>query len=190
MSPPLRAPGSVGCTTQRRAPVSAAASRKSPSNRSRLVSTTSTNLITLYIAEPVHVVGACSERSGSLLHQFAHLRPPFAQCRIWPAHPCHLPPRLDVRQCPCNGDGVDLIVKPGGRADQDVAQRHAPVTGAGGVAGEVSVDEPPSEPGRVTTRSITNTPPLAIRRPSGSLRGIVRRKSQPSGCSPEGGPAV
>src|SRR5947209_1417209 len=94
MSPPLREPVNVGPTTERSAPVSAAAERNSASSRSRSASATSSSLVTLYIAQPVHVFGGRGERSGPLLYQFAYLRPPLAQFRVQPADPRHLPPRL------------------------------------------------------------------------------------------------
>src|SRR5262249_45336609 len=147
MSPPLREPGSVGCTTQRSAPASAAAARSSTRIRSRASSTTSSSRVTLYIAEAVDILDGRGERSGPVVHQFTDLGPPFAQAPVWPALPRHLPPRLYVGHCPGDRDGVGLVIGPDGRADQHMTQRHTPLARARSVLGDIGVDEPPGATG-------------------------------------------
>src|SRR5208283_1605182 len=143
MSPPLREPDSVGCTTQRSGAAATAAARNFTSIRSRSASATSSSRVTLYIAKSVHVVGGRGERPGPVLHQFADPRPPLAQSRIRPTFPGHVPPRLCAGKCPRDGDGVDFIVEPNRRADQHTTQGHAAVACARSVFGEVTVDESP-----------------------------------------------
>src|SRR5690242_17216785 len=99
--------------------------RTAASTRSRSSSAMSMSLVTLYIAEALDVVGGGGERPGPLREQFADLRPPFAQRRVWATLPRHLPPRLDVGQRPGDGDDVGEIIGPDRRTDEDVAQCHA-----------------------------------------------------------------
>ena len=137
--------------------------------------------MTLYIAERVDVVCGRGDRPGPLRDQFADLGPPFAQCRVWPALPRHLPPCLGVGQRPGDGDGVGLILEPDRGTDEDVAQRHAAGEGTGRVLGEVGVDELPgaSGPGQ---HPVDDEYPTVSHSPTIDTRRDPRRAhSRPSG---------
>src|SRR5271166_2021760 len=180
-SPPLRDPGRVGSTSRRRARVASAPERTEASTRSRCSSSMSRSRVTLYIAEPVDIVGGCGYRPGPLRNQFADLRPPFAQCRVRPALPRHLPHCLCAGQRPGDGDGIGLILEPDRGTDENVAQRHAARPGAGRVLGQVAVDELPgtSGPGH---HPVDDEYPTASHAPTvAALRDLERVHSRPSG---------
>src|ERR1700733_5688449 len=141
MSPPLREPGSVGSTRWKRAPIASVLDRIETSTRSRSSATTSRSRVTLYIAETVKVIGSGTESPCRLSSVFFYPRPPFAQSRIWPTLPRHLPPCLRAGQGPGDRDGIGQFLGPDRWAYEDVAQRHAPAAGAWRVFGEVGVDD-------------------------------------------------
>src|SRR5271156_832362 len=147
MSPPLRDPGRVGSTSRTRAPVASAPDLIEASTRSWSSGTTSRSRVTLYIAEPVDVGGGSSERPSPLDEQFVYLRPPFAQCRVRPAPPRHLPPCLRTGQGPGDRDGVGEFLGPDRRAHQHTTQRHAAVAGPWRVLGKVGVYDRSGVPG-------------------------------------------
>ena len=142
MSPPLRDPGSVGSTSQWRA-----SGCLGPRAHERQYAV---SLSVGDVEEPGDAIHRRDRRRRRLPRrterrplrdQFADPGPPFAQRRVRPALPRHLPPCLGAGQRPGDGDNVGSIVEPDRGTDEDVAQRHPAGAGPGRVLGKVGVDE-------------------------------------------------
>ena len=148
MSPPLRAPGSVGSTSRRRAPIASALDRRRNQHSFPIVvdDVEQSGDAIHRRAPSTSSAAAANDRVRSTTSSL-YPRPPFAQSRVRPTLPRHLPPCLRAGQRPGDGDGVGLFLEPDRRADEDVAQRHAALAGAGRVLGEVGVDERPGAAG-------------------------------------------
>ena len=145
MSPPLRTPGSVGAdenTFGFCAPRWAVSFWSESATRTRCSAGTTMS----QPSDAKHRKGCRCRLAAAALSDRAprrarRCRPTIARFRIRPTLPRHLPPCLRAGKRPGDRDGVALVGKPDRGTDEYVPQRHSTFTGAGGVLGEVAVDE-------------------------------------------------